>query len=66
MPVGYRYENGHKIYQQFSFQGPTKCTQIGIFGMQMWEPCFAQFVILHNPVFSRGLWYEALKLFLKF
>jgi hypothetical protein len=42
MPVGYRYENGHKIYQQFSFQGPTKCTQIGIFGMQIYTIQFFQ------------------------
>jgi hypothetical protein len=23
-----------KLYQQFPFQGPPNCTQIGIFGMQ--------------------------------
>jgi hypothetical protein len=26
--------NGHKIYQDFPFQGPPKFTQIGIFGMK--------------------------------
>jgi hypothetical protein len=27
--------NDHKIYQHFSFQGPPKCTQSGIFGMKI-------------------------------
>jgi hypothetical protein len=26
--------NGHKIYQHFTFQGPPKFTQIGIFGLK--------------------------------
>jgi hypothetical protein len=26
--------NGHKIYQHFSITGPTKFTQIGIFGLK--------------------------------
>jgi hypothetical protein len=30
--------NGHKIYQHFPFQGPSKFTQIGIFGLKLHKP----------------------------
>jgi hypothetical protein len=29
--------NGHKIYQPFTFQGPKKITQIGIFGLKIYN-----------------------------
>jgi hypothetical protein len=28
---------GHKIYQPFSFQGPSKFTQIEIFGLKTYQ-----------------------------
>jgi hypothetical protein len=31
----YYIPNDHKIYQHFPFQGPPKCTQIGIFGLKI-------------------------------
>jgi hypothetical protein len=27
--------NGHEIYQHFPFQGPPKCTEIGIYGLKL-------------------------------
>jgi hypothetical protein len=27
--------NGNKIHHHFPFQGPLKCTQVGIFGMEL-------------------------------
>jgi hypothetical protein len=36
MGVIYTYiPNGHKIYHQVPFLGPTKFTQIGIFGLKI-------------------------------
>jgi hypothetical protein len=31
-------KNDRKIYQHFQFKGPTKYSQIGIFGMKIYRP----------------------------
>jgi hypothetical protein len=33
----YNIQNGHKIYEHFPFQGPSKISQIGIFGMKIYH-----------------------------
>jgi hypothetical protein len=50
--------NGQRIQQPFPFQGPPKCTQIGIFGLKIGLLATLQHivsVIVETPFFSTGI-----------
>jgi hypothetical protein len=47
--------NDHKIYQHFTFPGPPKYTQIGIFGIKntIWQHCFKLRIVENAEKFFR-------------